>query len=71
MKIALGLLCIAGVAFLLRVLSALLNEAKRAPSSIVMHFAKFKPSRQPGELVEMKLEHPTQRRPRSGERIAL
>lgn len=72
MRIALVFLCIGGVTFLLRVLAASLNEAKTLPSSIVIHFAKFKPSRQRGELVEMKLEDPIQHvRPRSGERIAL
>jgi len=72
MKIALGLLCMGGVAFLLRVAGSLRYEAETKPSSTVIQLAKFKPARQRGELVEMKVEDRTQQiSPRRDERIAL
>ncbi len=54
MKIFLALLCIGAVAFLLRVLAALVREGVRLPPSTVrVHFAKFHPTRRRGELIEM------------------
>ena len=52
MKLALALLCIAAVAFLLRVLAALLREGMSSPAGVRVHFAEFNPSRR-GELIEM------------------
>jgi hypothetical protein len=73
MKIALAILCIGAVAFLLRVLAALVKEGLRLPPSTVrVHFAKFQPTRRPEKLVEMNL--PVQRRKfptGTDERIAL
>jgi hypothetical protein len=56
MRIALAIFCIGAVAFLLRVLAALLEEAKAGPSKTVIHFARFKPARRQGELIEMKAD---------------
>jgi len=58
MRVALVLLCIGAVAFLLRVLAALLRDGMRSPASIQIHFAKFNPSRR-GELIEMNIEPKT------------
>jgi hypothetical protein len=52
MKLALALLCIGAVAFLLRVLAALVREGVSSPAAVPVHFAKFNPSRR-GELIEM------------------
>jgi hypothetical protein len=72
MRVILSLLCIGAVTFQLRVLVALLKEANSRPSSIVIHFTKFKPSRQRGELVEMTAQAQTRRvSARTGERMAL
>jgi len=54
MRLALALLCIGAVAFLVRVLAALLREGMSSPSSVHIHFAKFNPSRR-GELIEMNI----------------
>jgi hypothetical protein len=57
MRVALAILCIGAVAFLLCVLTALLNELTSLPSRAVrVHFAKFNPPRRRGQLVEMNLE---------------
>jgi len=73
MKIVLVVLCIGAVAFLLRVLAALVKEGVRFPPGTVrVHFAKFYPTRRRGELIEM--DPPVhQRRLPTGtdERIAL
>lgn len=55
MRVALAVLCIGAVTFLLRVLAALVREARSGPSSTVIHYAKFKPARQRGEVIEMNL----------------
>lgn len=52
MKLALALLCIAAVAFLLRVLAALVREGMSSPAAVQVHFAKSNPSPR-GELMEM------------------
>ena len=54
MRLALALLCIGAVAFLVRVLAALLREGMSSPSSVNVHFAKFNPSRR-GKLIEMNI----------------
>ena len=73
MKIALTILCIGAVAFLLRVLAALVKEGVRVPPSTVrVHFAKFHPTRRRGELIE--INPPVQgRKPPTGtdQRIAI
>jgi branched-subunit amino acid transport protein len=72
MKIALALLCMSAVTFLLRILAALVIEAKNTPASAVVHFAKFKPRGQRRALIEMKIEVPRRKvSTRTGERIAL
>jgi len=72
MKIALALLCIGAVTFLLRILTALVKEAKNTPASAVIHFAKFKPRGQRRALIEMNVEVPRRNvSTRTGERIAL
>jgi len=66
MRVALALLCVGAVAFLLRVLAALLREGASSPPAIRVHFAKFNPSRR-GELIEMTIEPkaiPSRRRER-------
>jgi hypothetical protein len=55
MKVALAILCVGGVAFLLRVLAAFAREEKRLRShQIRVHFSRFSP-KQRGELIEMGL----------------
>jgi hypothetical protein len=72
MRVALAILCIGAVTFLLRVLAALMKEAKSVPLGTVIHFAKFKPAKQRGELLEMIPEAQTRHvATMSGERIAL
>jgi len=72
MRVALAMLCIGAVTFLLRVLAALLKEAKAGPSKTVVHFPRFKPAQERGELIEMN-PNPQKRivSGRSRERIAL
>jgi hypothetical protein len=55
MRVALALLCIGAVAFLLRVLTALVREGMSPPAAVRVHFAKFSPARR-GELIEMNIE---------------
>jgi hypothetical protein len=65
MRVALAVLCIGAVAFLLRVLMAVLKELTRLPSRAMrVHFAKFNPPRRRGQVVEMSLEdkRPPERR---------
>jgi len=73
MRVALAMLCIGAAAFLLRVLIAFVKEGMQSrPGSVQVHFAKFKPSRRRGQLIEMSTE--AQRpntRYRADERIAL
>jgi hypothetical protein len=72
MKVALAILCIGAVAFLLRVLAAFVIEGKSSPHGLVrVHFAKFNPVRQRGELIEM-ISHPQRKATeRTNQRIAL
>jgi len=57
MKIALLILCICAVAFLLRVLAALVMEGMRVPpGGVTVHFAKFNPSRRSRQLIVMNPE---------------
>ena len=76
MRIALIVLCIGAVAFLLRVLEALVNEIVRLPRPRArVHFArfnveKFGPPQRPAELIEMNPQ-PRQASRRAGERIAM
>jgi hypothetical protein len=70
MRVALALLCIGAVAFLLRVLAALVREGIGSPAAVQVHFAKFNPSRRRGELIEMNLE-PKRIPTRRGERTAI
>jgi branched-subunit amino acid transport protein len=56
MRVALALLCVGAVAFLVRVLVALLKEGTQAPPTVRFHFARFNPSKRGGELVVMNLE---------------
>ena len=57
MRVALAVLCIGAVAFLLRVLMALLNEWTNQTSGPVrIYIAKFNPSRRRGQLVEIDAE---------------
>jgi hypothetical protein len=54
MRVALAILCIGATAFLLRFLAALVEEKVTSPRSTArVHFAKFRPSQQLGELIEM------------------
>jgi branched-subunit amino acid transport protein len=72
MRIALAMLCIGAVTFLLRVLAALVIEAKGVPPSTIIHFAKFKPSMHRGALIEMNPVAQNRKGPtRIGERMAL
>jgi len=73
MKGALAMLCIAAVAFLLRVLAAFVIEGMRAPTAPVQfHFTRFNPSRRQGQLVKMNPEVQLRRgSSRTDERIAL
>jgi hypothetical protein len=72
MRVALAILCIGAVAFLLYVLTALLNELTSLPSRAVRgHFAKFNPSRRRGQLVEMNAESKRRTAARSGDRKAI
>jgi hypothetical protein len=72
MKFALAILCIGAVAFLLRVLAAFVIEGKNSAHGLVrVHFAKFNPVRQRGELIEM-ISHPQRKvTERTNKRIAL
>ena len=72
MKVALAILSIGAVAFLLRVLAAFVIEGESSPHGLVrVHFAKFHPVRQRGELVEMS-SHPQRKvTERANQRIAL
>ena len=71
MRVALAILCIGAVAFLLRVLTALVNELTSLRSRAVrVHFVKFNPSRRRGQLVEMNAEPKRRTVTRSGERKA-
>jgi hypothetical protein len=57
MRVALAILCIGAVTFLLRVLTALVQEWISMPASAVrVHFAKFDPSRRRGQLIAMNPE---------------
>jgi hypothetical protein len=72
MKVAVAILCIGAVTFLVRVLIGLMKEAKAGPYQHTIHFAKFKPARKRGELIEMKSVAQTRDVPGRGrERIAL
>jgi len=73
MRVALAILCVGAVAFLLRVLAALVKEGMSLHSSAVrVHLAKFNPSRKRGELIEMNSGTLDRNSPgRTGERIAL
>jgi hypothetical protein len=72
MRVALTVLCIGAVTFLLRVLAALVKEAKGMPPVTVIHSARLEPPRERGELVEMNPEGQRTRGPaRTRERIAL
>ena len=54
MVVALTVLCTGAVAFLLRVLVALVREWMGPhPLSAAFHFARFNPSRQQGQLLVM------------------
>ncbi len=71
MRIAFAILCFGAVAFLLRVLAALVKEAKSARPRGVIYFANFRPSGPRGELIEMKSQVQQPRVPeRNGRRIA-
>jgi len=72
MKVTLAIMCIGAVAFLLRVLAAFVMERKSSPHGKVrVHFAKFNPVRQGGELIEM-ISHPQRKvTERTNQRIAL
>jgi hypothetical protein len=60
------------VIFLLRVLAALVKEAKGMPPVTVIHFARLEPPRERGELIEMNPEGQRRTGPaRTRERIAL
>ena len=55
MSIGLSVLCICAVAFLLRVLVALVKEGMRsAPLAAKFHFARFNPSQRRREVVVMR-----------------
>ncbi|HKH97701.1 MAG TPA: outer membrane beta-barrel protein [Candidatus Sulfotelmatobacter sp.] len=57
MQVAVVVLCAGAVAFLLRVLVALVKEGWTLPSPVVtVYLAKFTPSRRRGELILMKLD---------------
>jgi hypothetical protein len=72
MRVALTVLCMGAVIFLLRVLAALVKEAKGMPPVTVIHLARFEPPGQRGELIEMNPAGQRRRGPaRSRERIAL
>ena len=51
MKLAVALVCTGGVGFLLRVLVALLLEAKTSKRTAHFYFARFAPSKQQSELI--------------------
>ena len=72
MSLALATLCIAAVAFLLRVLVALVKEELHVPRRTEqVHFAKFTPS-QSGGLIRMSIDAPERdRRLRAGQRVAI
>jgi hypothetical protein len=71
MRVALTILCIGAVAFLLRVLKALVNEWTNLPSGPVrIYIAKFNPSRRRGQVIEMNAEL-KRRNARSGVRKAV
>ena len=72
MRIALAMLGVGAVTFLLRFLGALVKEVKSKPASAVIYFAKVKPSRKHGELVQMTIQTPARRvSVKAGERMAL
>jgi hypothetical protein len=73
MKLALMVLCVGAVAFLVRVLAALVLEAKStAPRAMRAYHARFHPLGKRGELIEMKPHAVTHRfSARTGQRIAL
>jgi hypothetical protein len=72
MRIALAMLSVGAVTFQLRFLVALVKEVKSKPASAVIYFAKVKPSRRHGDLVQMTVQTPTPRvSVKTGERMAL
>jgi hypothetical protein len=72
MRMALAMLSVGAVTFLLRFLAALVREVKSKPASAVIYFAKVKPSRQRGEVVQMTAQTPTRRvSVKTGQRMAL
>lgn len=54
MRVAFAILCFGAVAFLLRVLVAMVQEAKSRRRRRVIYFAIFSPSGPSGKLIEMK-----------------
>jgi len=73
MKLALIVMCVGAVAFLLRVLAALVQESKSpAPRAMKAYHAKFHPLRKRGELIKMTPDAVTRRfSAGTGQRIAL